>query len=141
LILNTQFTHAAIARRYKFIILVTLTLVLMENVFIILRPYFLGLAIDSLLENNLGGLFLFLTVAFAGLSLAVGRRYYDTRAYGKIYKTIGAEVIDQERSREASTAQITARANFVREFCNFHLDEALYCSLAMYSNYRSDFLF
>lgn len=114
-----EFTHAGLARRYKFVILITLTLVLLENIFVVLRPYYLGAAIDSLLNNSIGGLMTFMFVAFSGLTFAVGRRYYDTRAYGGIYKTIAHEVVDKERTENASSARVTARANFVNEFTEF----------------------
>jgi len=126
--IQNNFTHGAIARRYKLVITGTILLLAVENITTVLIPYFLGNAIDGLLDNSNYDLWAFLCIAMGGLVIGIGRRVYDTRVYGRIYRETASEVVEKEIVKNAPVSKMTARANFVSEFADFfehHLPSAL----------------
>ena len=114
-----ELTHLGIARRYQFLIAVTMVLLLADNILMVLTPLLLGNAIDGLVADNLTPLWIFAGVALTGLAIGTVRRIYDTRAYGRIYRECAGETVAREIARDAPVSQLTARANFVSEFTDF----------------------
>lgn len=128
--MSQSLTHGAILRRYKLAIGGTFALLILENVIQVMQPLFLGFAIDGLIAQSRSELWVFIALAMAGLFIGVGRRLYDTRAYGRIYREAASETVDKENANEAPVTQVTARANFVSEFAEFF---ELYLPMALMS--------
>lgn len=125
---QNNFTHSAIARRYKLPIAGTLLLLTIENITTVLIPYLMGNAIDGLTNKSNYELWIFLGVAMGGLVIGVLRRLYDTRVYGRIYRETASETVEKEIRKDSPISKMTARANFVSEFTDFfehHLPAAL----------------
>ena len=99
--------------RYK--LLFTLTLVILESIGWILFPLVIGIAINDYIKNDYTGLYLFGLLGAVTLVLMTVRRLYDTRLYSKIYESIGLESTRQ--NTELSTK--TARLNMLREIVDF----------------------
>lgn len=112
-------THGNILRRYRLTIAVTLTLLVFENILEVLIPYLMGRAIDGLITGDTSPLWGFAGVIFLLLATGIGRRIYDTRAYGRIYREKASETASREIAKDAPTSRLTARINFVHEFTQF----------------------
>lgn len=128
--MSKSLTHGAILRRYKLPIGGTLALLIAENIIQVAQPLFLGFAIDGLIAQSMRELWVFVALATTGLAIGIGRRLYDTRAYGRIYRETAGETVEKENLSAAPVTQITARANFVSEFAEFF---ELYLPLALTS--------
>ena len=53
-----------------------------------------------------------------------GRRFFDTRAYARIYRTVCAEMVVREVRRKSSLSQISARTGLFSELIDF-LEESI----------------
>ncbi|MEM9209282.1 MAG: ABC transporter six-transmembrane domain-containing protein, partial [Pseudomonadota bacterium] len=107
-------------------ILVTWTLVLVENVLLALIPLFIGRAIDGLLESRAGALFAAASLMGALVFVASLRRVFDTRAYGTMRVRLGSELVARSDSQPVST--VSARLGMSREMVDFleaHVPELL----------------
>ncbi|MCI5045327.1 MAG: ABC transporter six-transmembrane domain-containing protein [Aquisalinus sp.] len=116
---SDSLTHGNIFKRYGLTISITLALLLFENALEILIPYLMGRAIDGLVGGNTVPLWQFTGVIFVLLAVGIGRRVYDTRAYGRIYREAAGRTAEREVSKGAPTSRVTARVNFVYEFIQF----------------------
>lgn len=96
---------------------VTWGLVGMENILLALIPLLIGLAIDDLLGGNFNQLLNLAVLMIVLVFVAVGRRLYDTRAYGTIRVELGDEL--QQRHAELPVSARNARLNMSRELVDF----------------------
>ncbi|MCI5046774.1 MAG: ABC transporter six-transmembrane domain-containing protein [Aquisalinus sp.] len=112
-------THGNIFKRYRLTISVTLILLLFENALEVLIPFLMGRAIDGLIGGSMAPLWQFTGVIFVLLAAGIGRRVYDTRAYGRIFREAAGRTVEREISKDAPTSRMTARVNFVHEFTQF----------------------
>jgi len=107
---------------YKGRMALTWLLVLIENALIALIPLLIGFSIDGLLQQEIEALYWLGGVLLLLGSVAVGRRFYDTRVYGAIRVALGICVHRQSVERASST--LTARIDMSRELIDF-LEEDL----------------
>lgn len=113
-------------RHFRWQVLVTWLLVLVENLLLALIPLFIGRAIDALLESRPGALLEVAGVMGALIVVASARRIYDTRAYGTMRVRLGAELVG--RSEKQPVSQVNARLGMSREMVDFleaHVPELL----------------
>ncbi len=101
------------ARRY----LLTLALVTVESAGWIFFPLFIGRAIDSVLAGSARGLYELGALGIFAMAVAVLRRLVDSRAYARIYTTLGEEMVAQANRNTTSTR--TARLGMLREIVEF----------------------
>lgn len=109
----------AVARRFRWRISLTMVLVVLEAGIALLFPLFIGFAVNDLIDDSLNGVVALAGVGLAALIVGSGRRYYDTRAYASIYRTVASEMVERERRSGASTSRITARSNLLTELVEF----------------------
>ena len=101
---------------------VTWALTLLETLILVALPLLIGRSIDGLL-NGVWDPFIALLIAMAILlAMSVGRRLYDTRAYGKIRVELGAAVVEKAKDQPVSTTN--ARLEMSRELVTFLEAEA-----------------
>ncbi len=115
-------TLKSIFKTYKYRLLFTLTLILLEAAILILFPLFIGYAIDDAINQSYVGALQLGMLGVAVMVVGVGRRMYDSRFYGKLYENIGAEVISKAENQTVSVKN--ARLNMIRELVEF-LENAL----------------
>ncbi|MCG8669290.1 MAG: ABC transporter six-transmembrane domain-containing protein [Pseudomonadales bacterium] len=106
-----------ILRLFKGRVLVTWFLVFLENVLMALIPLLMGFAIDGLLAGNLEELSWLAGLLVALLAVAVGRRAYDTRAYGHIRVELGVAL--EQRQGSVSLSSRNAHLTMARELVDF----------------------
>ena len=95
----------------------TLSLVVLEAAGWILFPLFIGRAIDSVLADSTRGLYEFGALGIATMLIAIVRRLVDSRAYAKIYVSLGEEMVGADEESDTSTR--TARLGMLREIVEF----------------------
>ncbi|MES0882691.1 ABC transporter six-transmembrane domain-containing protein [Roseibium sp. SCP14] len=106
-----------ILRTFRQRIALTWGIVLVENTLIAFIPLLIGMTIDGLLAGRVSEL-LWMVGILASLGLvAVGRRVYDTRAYGTIRLHLGSEL--QRRTSDLPVSKRSARIDMSRELVDF----------------------
>jgi ABC-type multidrug transport system fused ATPase/permease subunit len=110
-------------------IALTYSLALFENVFELLYPFTIGLAINGLISNQ-GWISVLPFVGIWTLHIisATGRQMYDTRLFAKIYASVAQAMILRQQEAGVSTSEIAARSVMTREaidFFEFEIPELL----------------
>ncbi|WP_419861828.1 ABC transporter six-transmembrane domain-containing protein [Candidatus Palauibacter sp.] len=104
-------------KRFAGRLTLTMSLVVLEAVGWILFPLFIGRAIDSVLAESARGLYEFGALALATMLIAIVRRLVDSRAYARIYVSLGEEMVGADEESDTSTR--TARLGMLREVVEF----------------------
>ncbi len=117
--MQTDYSIKAIFKRYKGKIIATFSLLTLENVFKVLQPLVLGIAINDLIASSYDGLWLFCGLYAASFVIGVIRRYVDTRAYTYIYTHVASEIIELQNSKQVSVSTIAGRTALVKELVDF----------------------
>ena len=106
------------AERWR--IALTYGVTLLENLFYLLYPWTIGLAIDGLLAGQ-GPWALLPLVTIWGLHILVGagRQVYDTWVFARIHAAIATATIARQRSAGIDTTEIAARSAMSRELVDF----------------------
>jgi len=94
-----------------------IVLILMEALLTILFPLFIGFAIDGILNGSYSSTFNLALLAFAILSIGVGRKLFDSRFYSKIYQEFGTKVVSQQTNQD--TSKKSARLSMMKELVEF----------------------
>lgn len=115
----SKFSLKEIFLRFKSKILFTWALVVFEGVMVLLYPYFIGMAIDDLINKEQTGLILFGALGIAHLLFASGRRFYDTRIYSGIYLKIAPELVEKEFENDSDPSKVSARTKMLTELVEF----------------------
>ncbi|WP_420413904.1 ABC transporter six-transmembrane domain-containing protein [Roseibium sp.] len=111
-----------ILQTFRARIALTWTIVIAENILIALIPLLIGWSIDGLLAGKVTELG-WMVATLGGLGvIAVGRRIYDTRAYGTIRLHLGAEL--HRRTAALQVSKRNARIDMSRELVDFLEQEA-----------------
>ena len=100
----------------------TWMLTLIETLLLVSLPLLIGFSIDGLLNQDWQPFYL-LGITMASLVvISVGRRLFDTRAYGKMRVELGTAVVD--KAKGAPVSKINARLDMSRELITFLETEA-----------------
>lgn len=114
---DRRLTLGSLIRVFRWKILLTWFLTLVETALATLVPLFIGFAIDGLLDGafthfiNLG------LILFVLVLIASGRRIYDTRAYGTMQVELAAELA--RRNSGLTVSALSARVHMARELTTF----------------------
>lgn len=117
--MNVWKNLAQIARNNKARLLGTFTLVLLENLSLLIYPIFGGYAINGVLEGNLWKALSYAVVVLFIWLIGSVRRAVDTRAFSRIYAEMVVPVILQQRASGEKISTISARAALSRELVDF----------------------
>ena len=104
-------------RRFAGRIALTLVLIALESAGWILFPLVIGRAIDGILADSWHGLYELAILGIAAMAIAILRRIVDSRAYARIYATLGEELVGAQS--ESTTSTKTARLGMLREIVEF----------------------
>ena len=99
-------------------LLVTYTLFGLEMLGTLLRPLFLGRAVDGLLDGHYVGLIQLVAVHGAYLLVATVRHLYDTRTFTAIYTSFVTQLLDREIGT-ADVSRLSAHSQLARQFIDF----------------------
>lgn len=116
--------------RYRLVLTYILfSLEMLEN---LLRPFFLGLAVDDLIKGSYRGLILLSAVHFGWLIIGTIRHRLDTRTYSVIYTSLVTKFLAR-RYNKSDVSKLSAHSTLAREFVDFLEFDLAYVVEAFYS--------
>ena len=113
-------------------LVVTYILFSLEMLGSLLRPFFLGEAINDLMKGSYRGLILLSGVHLAWLIVGTIRHRYDTRTYSSIYTTLVTTFLSR-RIHQSEVSKLSAHSTLAREFVDFLEFDLIYVIEAVYN--------
>jgi len=98
----------------------------------LLRPFFLGLAVNDLLKGSYEGLIILTGVHFSWLVIGTIRHRFDTRTYSAIYSALATRFLSRRFNR-ANVSRLSAHSTLAREFVDFLEYDLIYVIEAVYN--------
>ena len=98
----------------------------------LLRPYFLGEAINDLVKGSYRGLIILSGVHLAWLIIGTLRHRYDTRTYSAIYTSLVTRFLSR-RIDQSEVSKLSAHSTLAREFVDFLEFDLVYVIEALYN--------
>jgi hypothetical protein len=118
--MSSTSTTRAVLRAERGRLAVTYAITLVENLFALLYPFTVGLAIDGLLAGRgLGSLVPLVGVWALHIVVGAARQVYDTRVFAKLHAELATRTVLRQRAAGIGTAEIAARAVMTRELVDF----------------------
>jgi ABC-type multidrug transport system fused ATPase/permease subunit len=117
-------------------LLLTYILFSLEMLGGLLRPLFLGMAINDLFKGSYEGLILLSAVHFVTLIIGTLRHMYDTRTYSAIYVSLVTKFLSR-RTYKADVSKLSAHSTLAREFVDFLEFDLVYVIEAVYNLFGS----
>ena len=108
-----------IGKTHRKRLIITFSLVGLENLLMLIYPVFGGWAINAVIEGNVWQAMLYGLVVLLMWLVGATRRIADTRTFTRIYTEIAVPVVLEQRQREAPHSAVTARVALSREFVSF----------------------
>ena len=106
--------------RNKYLITFTYIVLAFEESLISMIPYFLGLAVDSILVKDLNNFYIYLVVCSTAVTVAIIRKLWDTRLYSRIWSRIAKEKIDGLIEKKVERPKIVSRIHMLSEYTRFY---------------------
>jgi len=118
--------------QHRYRLVVTYILFSLEMVGNLLRPLFLGIAINDLLKGSYRGLILLCCVHLIWLIIGTIRHRLDTRTYSAIYTSLVTKFLARRYSK-ADVSKLSAHSTLAREFVDFLEFDLVYVMEAVFS--------
>lgn len=118
--------------QHRYRLLLTYILFSIEMMGNLLRPFFLGLAVNDLTKGSYSGLILLTGVHFGWLLVGMIRHRLDTRTYTAIYTSLVTKFLAR-RYRQSDVSRLSAHSTLAREFVDFLEFDLAYVVEAFYS--------
>lgn len=110
---------SGLIRRFWRKAILTWGLALLESLSLVAFPIVIAWAVDDLLNGSWSGMLKLCGLCLALLFVGAARRFYDTRAYGRIYCTLADEVLAEERRKQSALSATSARVSLFKELVEF----------------------
>ena len=104
--------------QYKYKLVTTYTLFALEMLGNLMRPFFVGEAINDLIKGSYRGLINLSVVHLTYLIIGTIRHMYDTRTYSSIYTSLVTKMLSRE-FLSAELSKLSAHSTLAREFIDF----------------------
>jgi ABC-type multidrug transport system fused ATPase/permease subunit len=102
----------------------------------LLRPFFLGWAINDLMKSSYNGLIILSAVHIVTLAVGTMRHMYDTRTYSAIYVSLVTKFLSR-RIYQKDVSKLSAHSTLAREFVDFLEFDLVYVIEAGYNIFGS----
>lgn len=122
--------------KHKYQLVLTYSLFSLEMLGSLLRPFFLGVAINGLIKGSYEGLILLSVVHLAWLLVGTIRHMYDTRTYSSIYNSLVTQFLSR-RYGKTEVSKLSAHSTLSREFVDFLEFDLAYVIEAVYNLFGS----
>lgn len=119
-------------QKHRYQLLLTYSLFSLEMLGSLLRPFFLGLAVNDLIKGSYHGLIILSLVHISWLIIGTIRHMYDTRTYSAIYTSLVTQFLSR-RYGKAEVSKLSAHSTLAREFVDFLEFDLAYVIEALYS--------
>lgn len=118
--------------KHKWQLWLTYILFSLEMLGSLMRPFFLGKAIDGLIYGNNIGLYQLVAVHFAYVIIGYARHRFDTRTYTAIYTSLATNILSK-KYEEKDVSKLSAHSNLAKEFVDFLEYDLVYVLEAAYN--------
>ncbi len=102
----------------------------------LLKPLFIGKAVNDLLVGSLKSLFIFLGLHFLWMLIGMVRMRYDTRTYSAIYNEVILKFLS-EKSNNKDISKLSAHSTLTRELIDFLEYDLVYILEALFNVFGS----
>ncbi len=119
-------------QKHKYQLMLTYSLFSLEMLGSLLRPFFLGLAVNDLIKGSYHGLIVLSAVHILWLVAGTIRHMYDTRTYSAIYTSLVTQFLSRRYSK-SEVSKLSAHSSLAREFVDFLEFDLAYVVEAIYS--------
>jgi ABC-type multidrug transport system fused ATPase/permease subunit len=121
-----------IMNHHRYRLVLTYILFSIETLGNLLRPLFLGIAVNDLIKGSYEGLILLCAVHFLWLVVGTIRHRMDTRTYSAIYTSLVTKFLAR-RYNKSDVSKLSAHSTLAREFVDFLEFDLVYIMEAVYS--------
>lgn len=104
--------------KHKYQLLITYVLFGLEMTGLLLRPYFVGMAVNDLIKGSYQGIICLVGSFLLYSIVGTIRHRYDTRTYTAIYTSLVAKLFNRSFER-ADVSRLSAHSTLSREFIDF----------------------
>lgn len=118
--------------QHRYRLILTYILFSIEMFGNLLRPFFLGLAVNDLTKGSYKGLILLSVVHFGWLIIGIIRHRLDTRTYTAVYTALVTKFLSR-RYHQSDVSKLSAHSTLAREFVDFLEFDLAYVVEAFYS--------
>ena len=118
--------------QHRYRLVLTYVLFSLEMLGGLLRPLFLGIAINDLMKGSYQGLILLSVAHIITLSVGTMRHMYDTRTYSAIYVSLVTKFLSR-RIYQKDVSKLSAHSTLAREFVDFLEFDLVYVIEAAYN--------
>jgi ABC-type multidrug transport system fused ATPase/permease subunit len=119
-------------QKHRYQLLLTYSLFSLEMLGSLLRPFFLGMAVNDLIKGSYQGLIILSVVHVSWLIIGTIRHMYDTRTYSAIYTSLVTQFLSR-RYGKTEVSKLSAHSTLAREFVDFLEFDLVYVMEALYS--------
>lgn len=119
-------------QKHRYQLLITYSLFSLEMLGSLLRPFFLGVAVNDLIKGSYHGLVVLSLVHVSWLIIGTCRHMYDTRTYSAIYTSLVTQFLSRRYGKE-EVSKLSAHSTLAREFVDFLEFDLAYVIEALYS--------
>lgn len=118
--------------QHKYKLATTYLLFSIEMIALLLRPFFLGWAINDLLEKKYSGLVFLIIAHIVYIIVGTVRHMYDTRTYTAIYTSLVTQLFTKTNAATNVSKQ-SAHSSLARELINFLESDLVWVIEALYN--------
>ncbi len=122
--------------QHRYRLVLTYILFTLEMLGSLMRPFFLGWAVNDLIRGSYQGLLLLSAVHVGWLIIGTIRHRLDTRTYTAIYTSLVTKFLARRYGKE-DVSRLSAHSNLAREFVDFLEFDLVYVIEAFYSLFGS----
>lgn len=119
-------------KEYRLKLFLTYSLFSLEMLGALLRPFFLGLAINDLIKGSYHGLIVLSIIHLCWLIIGTIRHMYDTRTFTSIYTSMVTRFLSK-RNQNADVSMLSAHSTLSRELVDFLETDLPYIIEAFYN--------
>ena len=121
-----------IMMQHRYRLVLTYILFTIEMLGNLLRPFFLGVAINDLVKGSYRGLIILSAVHLGWLLIGIVRHRLDTRTHSAIYSSLVTRLLTR-RYHKKDVSRLSAHSTLAREFVDFLEFDLVYVMEAFYS--------
>ncbi len=119
-------------RKHRTQLVITYGLFSLEMLGALLRPYFLGVAVNDLIKGSYHGLIVLSAVHMAWLVIGTLRHRWDTRTYSAIYTSLVTRFLSRKIAK-SEVSKLSAHTTLSKEFVDFLEFDLIYVIEAIYN--------
>ena len=121
-----------LVQEHRYRLLITYILLSLEMLGALLRPFFLGIAVNDLIKGSYHGLVVLSVLHFLWLVIGTFRHMFDTRTFSAIYTSLVTQFLSR-RYGNTEVSKLSAHSTLSRELVDFLEYDLAYVIEAAYN--------